>query len=100
MVQLSWGGSSGYGVAYQLTPAAGGWAETVLYSARDGGDGSTPWGGVVFDQLGNLFGVFERHGPHGGGAVYELSPSGSDWDELLPLGAGVAEAGPDSLLDW
>ena len=45
------------------------------------GDGEFPWGGVIFDNTGNLYGVMTNGGPYGNGAVYELAPSGSGWTE-------------------
>lgn len=77
------GGSSDYGVVYQLTPSGGGWAETILYSFQDNGDGARPEGGVIYDQFGNLYGVFFEGGPQlwDVGGVYKLSWSGSGWME-------------------
>lgn len=75
------GGDAGNGVIYKLTPTGDGWTETVLYSALDSGDGKSPYGGVVFDNAGNLYGVFGDGGPGGGGAVYQLTPSESGWTE-------------------
>jgi uncharacterized repeat protein (TIGR03803 family) len=75
------GGSAGWGLIYSLTPADGGWTQNILYQAQGDGDGELPWGGVVFDQSGNLYGVFGQNGPYGFGAVYELTPSGSGWSE-------------------
>ena len=75
------GGSVGWGLIYSLTPANGGWTQNVLYQAHGNGDGAYAWGGVVFDQSGNLYGVFSQNGPEGYGAVYKLAPSGSGWTE-------------------
>lgn len=76
-----YGGSTGNGVVYELTPSGDSWTETVLYSAKNNGDGRLALGGVVFDKSRNLYSVFALGGPHGYGAVYELSPSGSGWTE-------------------
>jgi uncharacterized repeat protein (TIGR03803 family) len=80
-----YGGNQGYGVIYELIPSAGAWTETVVYSAQNNGDGANPYGGVVSDAS-NLYGVFLSNGPHGVGAVYELSPSGSSWQEQTLYG--------------
>lgn len=88
------GGGSGCGVIYELTPSGDGWTETVLYSAQNNGDGCGPFGGVLADRLGNLYGVFVGGGPHGYGSVYELSPSGSSWTEQTVYGfSGGADGG-------
>lgn len=75
------GGSAGWGLIYSLTRSAGVWTENVLYQAQGAGDGEYPWGGVVFDQAGNLYGTFSQNGPHWYGAIFQLSPSGSGWTE-------------------
>jgi len=78
-----YGGGADAGTIYELTPSGGGWSETVLYSAHNDSTGGNPWGGVVFDKSGNLFGVFNTTGLGGAGAVYKLSPSGSSWTEQV-----------------
>ncbi len=75
------GGSAGFGLIYSLTPASGQWTEDLLYQAQGNGDGEYAWGGVTFDQSGNLYGIFSQNGPHNYGAVYKLTPSGSGWTE-------------------
>jgi uncharacterized repeat protein (TIGR03803 family) len=50
-------------------------SETVLTSFCDNGAcGSYPFGGVISDGAGNLFGVTAETGPNGGGTIYELTP--------------------------
>lgn len=75
------GGNAGWGLIYKLIPSGGGWSQDILYQAQGNGDGEYPWDGVVFDQSGNLYGVFTQSGPNNYGALYELSPSGSGWKE-------------------
>jgi uncharacterized repeat protein (TIGR03803 family) len=87
------GGSStlcagfGCGIVYKLTPTATGpWKETVLHTFADGPDGAGPWGGVILDSKGNLYGTVQDGGDLsvcngiGCGAVFELSPlSNGTW---------------------
>jgi uncharacterized repeat protein (TIGR03803 family) len=75
----TYGGGTGSGVVYKLTPAGSGWTESVLYTFMGGSDGASPWAGVTLDQAGNLYGTTAAGGAFGGGTVYELSPSGSGW---------------------
>ncbi len=77
----NYGGDAGNGVVYELTPSGGGWKQTVLYSFQGTDDGANPYGGVVFDEVGNLYSVVNYGGTSNGGAVYELSPSGLGWTE-------------------
>ena len=65
----------GCGTIYRLAPSASGWTESILYNLGDSESaGSEPVGGLVFDSLGNLYGITNN-----GGGVYELTPSGSGW---------------------
>src|SRR5580698_8153919 len=57
------GGANGFGVVFELTPPPQGapaktWTESVLYSFQGGSnDGAVPFGNVVFDSAGNLYGT-------------------------------------------
>jgi len=73
------GGFYNYGTVYELTPSGTGWSENVLYSFRGGDDGFYPFGGLVFDHSGNLYGTTPFGGSRGGGVVFELSPSNGSW---------------------
>ena len=72
-----------------LSTAAWGTAtETVLYNfCQQGGaycyDGQGPNGEMVFDAAGNLYGTTTYGGAHGGGIVFELSPSQGSWTETI-----------------
>ena len=72
------GGSNGYGTVFELSPSAGGWTETTLYTFTDGDDGANPLGGVVIDPQGDLYGTASQGGT-GAGTAWELSPSGGSW---------------------
>jgi uncharacterized repeat protein (TIGR03803 family) len=78
----SWiGGAYDRGAAYQLTPSGSGWTNTVLHSFQDAGpDGGLLYAGMIFDGSGNLFGVTTNGGTGGAGTIFELTPSGSDWN--------------------
>ncbi len=62
------------GVVVELTPAAGGdWTENLLYNFGGGTDGSNPWGGLVLDSQGNLYGTTLNGGVDGSGTVFEIA---------------------------
>jgi uncharacterized repeat protein (TIGR03803 family) len=73
------GGAHGYGTVFQLTPSGSGWTENTLYSLQSSSDGGNPFGGIVFDSAGNLYGATSGGGPGSGGTVYQLMPSGGSW---------------------
>ena len=75
----SGGCSTGCGTVFELTPSLSGWTETVLYNFRGPNDGVVPYGGLVLDPAGNLYGTTPYGGAGGGGTVFELTPSNGGW---------------------
>lgn len=70
------GGSSNDGTVFRLTNTGSGWMETVLYNFHNSSDGQQPQAGLAMDASGNLYGATGMGGNGGGGAVFELTPSG------------------------
>jgi uncharacterized repeat protein (TIGR03803 family) len=86
------GGPSNAGTVYELSPPAPGspWTETVLY-AFGGDDGDGPYGSLVFDSMGNLYGTTNAGGDQLClcGMVFELTPPtapGGSWTETMIYG--------------
>ncbi len=73
------GGDQNFGTVYQLTPSGSGWAENILYNFQAENDGAFPFGGMVFDSSGNLYGTACSLGANGGGTAFELTPSDGAW---------------------
>lgn len=72
--------SNGCGTVYQLTPSGSGWSITTLYAFQGGDDGGTPYGGLIFDPSGNLYGTTGFFGGQGAtGTIFELARSGGNW---------------------
>jgi uncharacterized repeat protein (TIGR03803 family) len=99
------GGTSGYGVVFELEHSKGGWTESVLYSFTGGSDGGQPaFGSLIFDKAGDLFGTTEVGGASGNGTVFELKYSKATWvesvlysftgagDGSLPIGGLIFDA--------
>jgi hypothetical protein len=72
------GGAHNDGFVYQLVRSGSAWTLNTLVSFA-GGDGSRPWGGLVMDAAGNVFGTTSMAGPNGGGTVFELTPQDGGW---------------------
>jgi uncharacterized repeat protein (TIGR03803 family) len=68
------GGANHNGSVFKLTPSGGGWTETDLYAFTGGNDGSCPWGSVIRDADGNIYGTTAYGGTHGAGVVWEITP--------------------------
>ena len=93
------GGANDLGAIYELQYQAGvGWKETVLYSFQNTTDGALPFGGLIFDSTGNLYGTAVYGGSALGGTVFELSPSGNTWSfNLLYSLSGFPDQGCGSV---
>jgi uncharacterized repeat protein (TIGR03803 family) len=80
-----YGGTYDGGTVFELSPkAGGGWDEKILYNFVPSiADGGCPYGGVIFDSSGNLFGTTLSGGPNNYGTVFELMPSGAAWTETV-----------------
>jgi uncharacterized repeat protein (TIGR03803 family) len=87
----STGGDYYKGEVYKLSPNQGdSWTLTLLYSFTGDTDGGYPYGGVILDNAGNLYGTADLGGSLsdcdgvGCGVVFELSPgSGGTWTETV-----------------
>jgi uncharacterized repeat protein (TIGR03803 family) len=83
----SYAGYGSGGTVYKLSPRSGGWTLAILHSFSSN-DGNEPFGGVIFDKAGNLYGT-TAFGPgnacNGGGCgiVFQLVPSESGWTENI-----------------
>lgn len=103
------------GGAAAITPAAAGQTGSVIYKFQGGfGDGSRPYGALVADQAGNLYGAAAIGGDSGHdcysgalrkgcGAIFELTPPSvpeGSWSEVLLYSfQGVTDgAGPSGPL--
>ena len=99
-----YGGTNNVGVVFKLTPQSNGsWNETVLHSFGSGTDGRTPFGQLILDAAGNVYGTTQGGGIYscpditaGCGTIYELVHQGSTWAEkiLYNFGNGTDAAIP------
>ncbi len=87
------GGSNGYGTVYRLEPPYGQSNESVLFSFS-GADGAYPYGGLIMDKAGNLYGTTSEGGTAGHGVVFKLSPPyGQSSETVLYNFSGGADGG-------
>lgn len=84
----------GCGTVYKLAPNG---TETVLYSFLDGNDGAEPFGGLIADGSGNLYGTTAIGGAFSVGTVFRIAPDGSE-TTLYSFQGGSDGAHPGSTL--
>ena len=83
------GGAQNAGVAFRLAPPEAGqsaWTVTTLHSFNGTTDGMTPFGKLVMDNDGVLYGSTNSGGSGQGGVVFSLAPPAagqSDWTEKV-----------------
>jgi uncharacterized repeat protein (TIGR03803 family) len=76
------------GSVFELSPASGGkWTETSIHSFASGRDGCQPYGHLVLDAGGNLYGTTAAGGTGCNGflcgVVYRLSSQAGAWKETI-----------------
>jgi uncharacterized repeat protein (TIGR03803 family) len=95
-------GFEGCGTVFELSPAGGTtWTQTTIYNFQDLADGAYPFGGLVFDAAGNLYGTNTGGGTYNAGVAFKLSPrSGSSWTftPLYSFGQSNQSVPPSSPL--
>ncbi len=101
------GGTDNCGTVFKLTPTGGGqYQQSVLHSFNCFDEGKNPYGGVILDAQGNLYGTTVAGGSggvcsgDGCGVVFKLAPSGGGWTEtvLYSFGDAPDAAGPGSAV--
>lgn len=94
------GGVNGFGTVYEISPVNSQWQFKTLYAFKDQPDGALPYGGVVFDKQGNLYGTTYYAGVNDLGTVYKLMHSNGHWVEsvLYSFKGGSDGASPISGL--
>ncbi len=70
------GGTANAGTVFKLTLTG---KETVLYSiGSQAGDGVNPYGGLIMDKKGTLYGTTVLGGAYGGGTVFKVTSAGKE----------------------
>jgi uncharacterized repeat protein (TIGR03803 family) len=77
------GGAHGDGVVFEITHNQSTWTLLPLYAFRDQPDGALPYGGLIFDQAGSLYGTTYYAGVHDVGTVYKLTHAHGAWSETV-----------------
>ena len=67
-------GVYGAGNVFKSTPSGGGWTYMDLYDFTGGSHGANPFGSLVLDADGNLYGTTEAGGANGLGVIFEIVP--------------------------
>jgi uncharacterized repeat protein (TIGR03803 family) len=75
---------NGCGIVFELSPSSGGpWTETILHNFSGNPDGTNPFGGLIFDKSGNLWGTTQSGGSKNDGVIFELTLANGTWTESI-----------------
>jgi uncharacterized repeat protein (TIGR03803 family) len=66
-------GAHNSGSVFKLTPTGDGWIPTTLYDFTGGSDGLCPYGALVVDANGNIFGTTMGGGSSQQGVIFEIT---------------------------
>lgn len=75
------GGSHGAGTAFAMSMSGGKWKLNTLYGFRGQPNAGFPYGGLIFDKAGNLYGTTGYGGKNGLGSVFKLTNVNGKWRE-------------------
>ena len=80
------GGTSGYGTVFEVMKTATGYANTPTVLANfNYSNGDHPYGNLVADSHGDLFGVTYEGGANGYGTVFEIPKTASGYGSLVTV---------------
>ncbi len=95
------GGAHAAGTVYKMTPGSGGtWKFSTLDAFRGVPHPGFPYGGVIFDGAGNLYGTTYFGGKNGLGSIFKLTNTNGKWTEsqLYSFKGGTDGSLPTSTL--
>jgi uncharacterized repeat protein (TIGR03803 family) len=90
-------GPNNTGVVFKVTLNGSSWTQTLVHDFPNYLDGATPFGALIFDRFGDLYGTTSTSGELGGGTVYELTPASGGWNFAVVAALNAYEgpqAGP------
>lgn len=96
------GGEPHFGVVFKLDASG---TENVLYNFGGSGDGAYPYGALVRDTAGDLYGVTMQGGTYQGGTIFKLDDNNNETivhsfggsGDGAPPGGGLARDGAGNL---
>src|SRR5258708_1015933 len=77
-------GLAGNGMVFELSPETNGvWNENILHAFAAGSDGAYPWGGLLLDSSGNVYGTIHGYLSYAVSGIFQLTLSSNSWSNTL-----------------
>ncbi len=94
------GGSASYGTVFEMVKGASGYAAPVTLASFTGDNGADPYGSLIMDAAGDLFGATNTGGANSYGTVFEMVKGASGYAAPVVLTSftGTNGANPDGSL--
>jgi uncharacterized repeat protein (TIGR03803 family) len=94
------GGSDGQGTVFEIAKTGSTFASPTILATFTGANGGGPYGGLVADASGDLFGTASYGGANGDGSVFELAKSASTYTlkTLVSFNSTNGQTPDDTLL--
>lgn len=94
------GGAHSAGTVYKMSRSGKKWQLTTLYAFKGSPDCGSPYGGLIADRRGNLYGTTYYGGANGVGCIFELARKKSGYHErvLYSFTGGNDGSSPTSTL--
>jgi uncharacterized repeat protein (TIGR01451 family) len=92
------GGPNNDGIVFELIPKAGGGYTPHTLAPFNGANGANPFGTLVLDGGGNLYGTTEVGGPNGDGTVFEVAAGSNTITTLASFNGGNGANPQDGLV--
>ena len=91
------GGSASYGTVFEMVKGASGYAAPVTLASFTGDNGADPYGSLIMDAAGDLFGTTSAGGSGSDGTVFELVKGASGYAAPVTLGSFTGANGVNPL---
>ena len=86
---------AGCGTIFKLTPTQStGYIKSILYRFRGGTDAFLPFGGLIADKIGGLYGTTGFGGSSDAGTAFTLTPSAKGYRERILYSFPYSPSGP------
>jgi len=79
------GGANGYGTVFEIAKTSTGYSAPITLVSFNNTNGANPYGALISDAAGDLFGTTANGGANGGGTVFEIAKTSTGYSTPTTL---------------